>query len=70
MLDKPMATNARDAAKLVAEARKQGVLFMVGQNFRFSAGDADGEADRREGNPRGGLPREDILDPQGRASRG
>ncbi len=36
MLDKPMATNARDAAKLVAEARKQGVLFMVGQNFRFS----------------------------------
>jgi predicted dehydrogenase len=37
MLDKPMATNAREAAKLVAEARKQGVLFMVGQNFRFSA---------------------------------
>jgi predicted dehydrogenase len=37
MLDKPMATNARDAAKLVAEARKQGVLFMVGQNFRFNA---------------------------------
>jgi predicted dehydrogenase len=37
MLDKPMATNARDGAKLVAEARKQGVLFMVGQNFRFSA---------------------------------
>lgn len=36
MLDKPMATNARDAAKLVAEAEKQGVLFMVGQNFRFN----------------------------------
>jgi len=37
MLDKPMATNARDAAKLVAEARARGVLFMVGQNFRFAA---------------------------------
>ena len=37
MLDKPMATNARDAAKLVAEARARGVLFMVGQNFRFNA---------------------------------
>jgi predicted dehydrogenase len=37
MLDKPMATNARDAAKLVAEAKKRGVLFMVGQNFRFAA---------------------------------
>jgi predicted dehydrogenase len=36
MLDKPMATNARDAAKLVAEAQKRGVLFMVGQNFRFT----------------------------------
>ena len=36
MLDKPMATNARDAAKLVAEARKRRVLFMVGQNFRFN----------------------------------
>lgn len=36
MLDKPMATNARDAAKLVAEAKKQGVLLMVGQNFRFN----------------------------------
>jgi predicted dehydrogenase len=36
MLDKPMATNARDAAKLVAEAKKRGVLFMVGQNFRFN----------------------------------
>src|SRR5580658_2341297 len=37
MLDKPMATNARDAAKLVAEASKRGVLFMVGQNFRFNS---------------------------------
>jgi predicted dehydrogenase len=37
MLEKPMATNARDAAKLVAEARKRRVLFMVGQNFRFAA---------------------------------
>jgi predicted dehydrogenase len=36
MLDKPMATSARDAARLVAEARKRGVLFMVGQNFRFN----------------------------------
>jgi predicted dehydrogenase len=36
MLDKPMATNAKDAAKLEAEARKRGVLFMVGQNFRFN----------------------------------
>jgi predicted dehydrogenase len=36
MLDKPMATNARDAAKLVAEAKKRGVLFMVGQNLRFA----------------------------------
>jgi predicted dehydrogenase len=37
MLDKPMATNARDGAKLEAEARKRGLLFMVGQNFRFNA---------------------------------
>jgi predicted dehydrogenase len=36
MLDKPMATNARDAARLVAEAKKRSVLFMVGQNNRFS----------------------------------
>ena len=36
MLDKPMATRAADAAKLVREAEKQGVLFMVGQNFRFN----------------------------------
>jgi predicted dehydrogenase len=37
MLDKPMATNARDGARLAAEAKKRGVLFMVGQNFRFNA---------------------------------
>jgi predicted dehydrogenase len=36
MLDKPMATNARDGARLVAEAKKKGVLFMVGQNLRFN----------------------------------
>lgn len=35
MLDKPMATNAADAARLVTEARKQGVRLMVGQNNRF-----------------------------------
>ncbi len=35
MLDKPMATNAQDGARLVAEAKKRGVLFMVGQNNRF-----------------------------------
>jgi predicted dehydrogenase len=37
MLEKPMATNAREAAKLVAEAGKRRVLLMVGQNFRFNA---------------------------------
>ncbi len=36
MLDKPMATNARDAAKLIAEAKKRGVRLMVGQNMRFT----------------------------------
>jgi predicted dehydrogenase len=36
LLEKPMATNARDAAKLVAEAKKRGVLLMVGQNLRFA----------------------------------
>jgi predicted dehydrogenase len=36
MIDKPMATNARDAAKLVAEAKKRRVLLMVGQNNRFT----------------------------------
>jgi len=37
MLDKPMATNATDAARLVAEARKRKALLMVGQNNRFSS---------------------------------
>ena len=36
MLDKPMATNARDAAKLAAEARQRRRLLMVGQNQRFT----------------------------------
>jgi predicted dehydrogenase len=35
MLDKPVATNARDAARLGVEAKKRGLLFMVGQNDRF-----------------------------------
>ena len=37
LLEKPMATSARDAAKLVSEARRRRVLFMVGQNFRFNS---------------------------------
>jgi predicted dehydrogenase len=37
MLEKPMATNAKDAARLVVEANRRGVLFMVGQNLRFNA---------------------------------
>ncbi len=36
MLDKPMTTNARDAARLVAEARRRRRLLMVGQNQRFA----------------------------------
>jgi len=36
MVDKPMATNARDAAKVVAAAKKSGTLLMVGQNQRFT----------------------------------
>jgi predicted dehydrogenase len=36
MLDKPMATSAKDAARLAKEAARRGVLFMVGQNFRFN----------------------------------
>jgi predicted dehydrogenase len=32
-----MATNARDAAKLVAEAKRRGLLLMIGQNMRFAA---------------------------------
>lgn len=37
MVDKPMATHAKDALKLVNEAKKQKVLLMVGQNNRFGA---------------------------------
>jgi len=36
MVDKPMATNARDAAKLIATARQKRRRLMVGQNMRFS----------------------------------
>lgn len=36
MLDKPMATCARDAAKIVAAAKRARRVFMVGQNMRFS----------------------------------
>ena len=36
MLDKPMATNARDAAQLVATAKQGKRLLMVGQNIRFT----------------------------------
>jgi predicted dehydrogenase len=37
MIDKPMATNARDAAQLAAAAKKRRRLLLVGQNNRFSA---------------------------------
>jgi predicted dehydrogenase len=36
MIDKPIATQARDAAQLVAEAKQRGLLLMVGQNDRFN----------------------------------
>lgn len=36
MIDKPIATNAADAQKLVEEAQKQGTLLMVGQNQRMT----------------------------------
>jgi predicted dehydrogenase len=49
MLDKPMATRARDAARLVAEARKRRLLFMVGQNFRFNAESQTGRQLIRKG---------------------
>jgi len=35
MLDKPMTTNARDAARLVSEAAKRKLLLMIGQSMRF-----------------------------------
>lgn len=37
MLDKPFATNARDAAKVLEAARRARTVFMVGQNQRFPA---------------------------------
>src|SRR5206468_7293415 len=37
MIDKPMATNARDAQRIATEAKKRRRLVMVGQNNRFSA---------------------------------
>jgi len=37
LLEKPMATSAVDAAKIAAEAKKQGVVLMVGQNHRFAS---------------------------------
>lgn len=36
MLDKPMATNAREAAKLIAEAKRRRRFLMVGQNHRLT----------------------------------
>jgi predicted dehydrogenase len=35
-LEKPMALNARQAARIVAEAKKSRRILMVGQNMRFS----------------------------------
>lgn len=37
MVDKPMATNALDATKLIKEAKKRRRRLMVGQNMRFTA---------------------------------
>jgi len=37
MIDKPMATHAREAAKLIATATKKRRRLMVGQNMRFTA---------------------------------
>ncbi len=36
MIDKPMATNAVDAAKIIALARRRKLHLMVGQNMRFT----------------------------------
>lgn len=36
MLDKPMATNARDGAKILKAAQSARKVFMVGQNMRFT----------------------------------
>jgi predicted dehydrogenase len=35
MIEKPMATNARDAARMITEAKRRGRVMMVGQNQRF-----------------------------------
>lgn len=35
MVDKPVATNAKEAARIIAEAKRRGRLLMVGQNDRF-----------------------------------
>jgi predicted dehydrogenase len=36
VIDKPMTTDARSAARLANEARRRGLVLMVGQNQRFS----------------------------------
>ncbi len=36
LVDKPMATNAQDAARIITAAKRARKIFMVGQNFRFS----------------------------------
>jgi predicted dehydrogenase len=67
MLDKPMATNApatRQAGRR-GEA-KRGVLFMVGQNFRFNSETQTAKQPRREGRPGRHLPRQDVVVPPGR----
>lgn len=37
VIDKPIATNAADAAKLAAEAKKRKRILLIGQNNRFAA---------------------------------
>lgn len=36
LLDKPMATSAREAEQIIAAWKEKKVVFMVGQNFRFA----------------------------------
>src|SRR5216117_2957999 len=36
LLEKPMATNAKEAAKIIETANKMKRTMMVGQNFRFN----------------------------------
>jgi len=45
LIEKPMALNTREALEMVAEAKRHGVCFMVGQSRRFS--DAVFELERR-----------------------